>query len=61
MHMNAIRNDFEALGNQILAEKDYKFCLIYDLSLNLLHKSQILKKSKKALHPLARPIALNTK
>ena len=59
--MNAIRNDFEALGNQILAEKDHKFCLIFDLSLNLLHKSRILKNSKKALHTLARPIALNTK
>ena len=59
--MNAIRNDFEALGNQILAEKDHKFCLIFDLSLNLLHKSRILKNSKKALHTLARPIAIKRK
>ena len=59
--MNAIGSAFVAFWNQKITKKGHKFCLIFDLSHNLLHKKQILKNYKKALRPLARPIALKTK
>ena len=58
MHMNAIGRDFKSFQTQILAEIDKEFSHIFDSGLNLLHKNPILKNSKKTLHHIARPIAL---
>ena len=59
--MNAIIKVFVALGNQRIAETDHKFCLIFDWSLNLLHKSQNLKKSQKDIAPPCTPYCIKHK
>ena len=43
-----------------MGEKGYQFSNIFYTSLNLLHKNQILKNSKKAYAAICRPIAVKS-
>ena len=61
MHMIVIRSVFEALYSPNMAEMGEEFSHISTMSLNLLHKNQILKNSKKAYAAICRPVALKSK
>jgi hypothetical protein len=58
IHMNAIISVFEAFFSHKIAEKDYEFSHIFDLSVNLPYKKPILKNYKKVYDATCCPIAL---